>query len=221
MSSKNFGTEIFNCKRTGTISNIFRFVPDVQPYGKYTEMFMYNALKNNEPSFCRNLNVSGTCHSTYENNEAVLNSSGYSFWVYKITTLTKPTCQVHLMLGNALCDTLNGISQNLNTVHVEKDKLFWLTQCNCIWADIVGDNKAKEYLLEKLGDTSNMPNVYDQNKDLIHSHFHPNTLPSESNQILRVPTKVSDPMFHTPTQQHSTDKQQHVDKGSQSPIFLE
>ena len=153
----------------------FRFVPDVQPYGNYTEMFMYNALKNNEPSFCRNLNVSRTCHSIYENNEAVLNSSGYSFWVYKITTLTKPTCQVHLMLGNALCDTLNGICQNLNTVRVEKDNLFWLTQCHCIWADIVGDNKAKEYLLEKLGDTSNTPNVYDQNKDLIHSHFHPNT----------------------------------------------
>ena len=46
------------------------------------------------------------------------------------------------MLGNALCDTLNGIRQNLNTVHVEKDNLFWLTQSNCVWADIVGDNKA-------------------------------------------------------------------------------
>ena len=162
----------------------FHFVPDVQLYGNYTEMFMYNALKNNEPSFCRNLNVSRTCHSIYENNEAVLNSSGYSFWVYKITTSTKPTCQVLLMLGNALCDTLNGISQNLNTVCVEKDNLFWLTQCNCVWANIVGDNKAKEYLLEKLGDISNMPNVYNQNKDLIHSHFRPNTLPSELNQIL-------------------------------------
>ena len=52
------------------------FVPDVQQHGNYTEMFMYNALKNNEPSFCRNLNVSRTCHSIYKNNEAVLNSSG-------------------------------------------------------------------------------------------------------------------------------------------------
>ena len=182
---------------------------------------MYNVLKNNKPSFCRNLNVSRTCHSIYENNEAVLNSSGYSFCAFKITTLTKPTCQVLLMLGNALCETLNSIRQNNNTVHVEKDNLFWLTQSNCVWADIVGDNKAKEYLLEKLGNTSNTPNMYDQNKDLIHSHFHPNTLSSELNQILQVPTEVSHPTFHMLTQQHSTDNQQHVDEGSQSPLFLE
>ena len=29
----------------------FRFVPDVQPQGNYSEMFMYNAVRNNEP-FC-------------------------------------------------------------------------------------------------------------------------------------------------------------------------
>ena len=199
----------------------FHFVPDVQPYGNYTKMFMYTTLKNNEPSFCRDLNVSRTSHSIYKNNEAALNSSGYSFWAYKITTLTKPTCQVLLMLGNALCDTLNGIRQNNNTVQVEKDNLFALTQCNCVWVDIVGDNKAKEYLLGKLGDMSNTPNMNEQNKDLIHSHFHPNTLPLKLNQILRVPTEVSDPTFHTATQQHLTDDQQHVNKGSQSPLFLE
>ena len=220
-SSKNFGTEICNCKRTGKISNIFCFVPDVQPYGNYTEIFMYTALKNNKPSFCRDLNVSRTSHSIYENNKAALSSSGYSFQAYKITTLTKPTCQALLMLGNALCDTLNGIRQNNNTVCVEKDNLFWLTQSNCVWADIVGDNKAKEYLLEKLADMSNTPNMYNQNKDLIHSHFRPNTLPLELNQILQMPMEASDTMFHTTTQQHSTDDQQHVNEGSQSSLFLE
>ena len=101
-------------------------------------------------------------------------------------------------------------------MHVEKDNLFWLIQSNCVWADIVGHNKAKEYLLEKLGNMSNMPNVYDQNKDLIHSHFRPNTLASELNQILQVPMEVSHPMLHTLTQQHSTDEQQHVHEDSQS-----
>ena len=33
--------------------------------------------------------------------------------------------------------------------------------------------------------------------------------------------EVSDPMFHTTTQQHLMDDQQHVDEGSQSPLFLE
>ena len=130
---------------------------------------MYTVLKNSEPSFCRDLNVSRTSHPIYENNKAALNSSGYSFQAYKITTSTKPTYQVLLMLGNALCHTLNGIRQNNNTVRVEKDNLFWLSQSNCVWADIVGDNKAMEYLLEKIGDTT--PNMYNQNKDLIHSHF--------------------------------------------------
>ena len=189
------------------------FVPDVQPHGNYSEMFMYNTVRNNQPSFCRNINVSRTWHSIYENNEAACNSSGYSFQAFKITTSTKPTHQVLLMLGNALCDTLNGIRQNKNTVHVEKDNLFWLTQSNCVWADIVGVNKAQEYLLEKLGDTANTPNVYDQNKDLIHSHFHPNTLPSELNQILGVETEISEPMFHMLTQQDSMEEEQHVDKG--------
>ena len=199
----------------------FCFVPDVQPYGNYTEIFMYTTLKNSKPSFCRDLNVSRTSHPIYENNEAALNSSGYSFWAYKITTSTKPTCQVLLMLGNPLCDTLNGIRQNNNTVRVEKDNLFWLTQSNCVWANIVGDNKAMEYLLEKVGDMSNTPNMYNQNKDLIHSHFRQNTLPLELNQILRMPMQASDTTFHTTTQQHSTDNKQHVNEGSQSPLFLE
>ena len=176
----------------------FCFVPDVQLHGNYTEMFMYNAVRNNEPSFCKNLNVSRTWHSIYENNEAACNSMGYSFRVFKITTSTKPTHQILVMLGNILCETLNGIRQNNNTVRVEKNNLFWLTQSNCVQADIVGDNKAQEYLLEKLGDTANQTNVYDQNKDLIQSHCCPNRLPSELNQILGVQTQE---MFHTLTQQ--------------------
>ena len=196
----------------------FCFVPDVQPHGNYTEMFMYNAVRNNEPLFCKNLKFCRTWHSIYENNEAVCNSNGYSFRAFKITTLTKPTCQILIMLGNALCEALNGIRQNSNTVHVEQDNLFWLTQSNCVWADIVGDNKAQGYLLEKLGDTSNKTNVFDENKDLIHSHFHPNTLPSELNQILGVQT---DETFETPTQQDSTEAEQYVNEGSHSPIILD
>ena len=146
----------------------FCFVPDVQLHGNYSEMFMYNAVKNNKPSFCRHLNVSRTWHSIYKNNEAALNSS--------------PTHQVLVMLGNALCETLNGIRQNNNIAHVEKDNLYWLTQSDCVWVEIVGVNKAQEYLLDKLGEMANTPNVYDQNSDLIHSHFCPNTLPSEFKQ---------------------------------------
>ena len=199
----------------------FHFVPDVQPHSNYSEMFMYNTVKNNKPSFCRNLNVSRTWHSIYENNEAVLNSSGYFFQALKITTSNKPTHQVLLMLGNGLCETLNGIRQNNNTVCVEKDNLFCLAQSNCVWAEIVGVNKAQEYLLEKLGDTTNTPNVYDQNKELIHSHFHPNTLPLALNQILGEPTKISEPTFHTLTQQDSTEEEQYVAEGSHSPIILD
>ena len=121
----------------------FRFVPDVQPHGNYTEMFMYNAVRNHEPSLCKNLNVSRTWHSIYENKEAACNSNGYSFRAFKITTSTKPTHQILLILGNALCDTLNGIKQNTNTVCVEQDNLFWLTQSNCVWVDIVGDNRPR------------------------------------------------------------------------------
>ena len=96
-----------------------------------------------------------------------------------------------------------------------------MTQSNSVWAEIVGVNKAQEYLLEKLGDMANTPNVYDQNKDLIHSHFHPNTLPLELNQILGVQTEISEPTFHTLTQQDLTEEEQHVNKGSHSPIILD
>ena len=61
----------------------FHFVPDVQLHGNYTEMFMYNVVKNNEPSLCKNLNVSRTWHSIYNNNEAACNISGYSFCAFK------------------------------------------------------------------------------------------------------------------------------------------
>ena len=107
----------------------FCFVPDVQPYGNYTEMFMYTALKNSEALFCRDLNVSRTSHPIYENNEAALNSSGYSFRAYKITTSTKPTCQVLLMLGNALCDTLKLVHHHLHDKHKpNRDEQIQFTQ---------------------------------------------------------------------------------------------
>ena len=124
------------------------FVPDVQPQGNYSKMFMYNAVKNNELSSCMHLNVSKTWYSIYENNKAVLNSSGYSFHAFKIITSNRPICQVLVMLGNALCEILNGIKQNNNTAHVAEDNLYWLTQSDCIWAEIVGFNKAQEYLLD-------------------------------------------------------------------------
>ena len=59
------------------------------------------------------------------------------------------------MLENALCETLNNIRQNDNSAHVEKDNLFWLRQSDCVWVEIVGVNKAQEYLLEKLGNMTN------------------------------------------------------------------
>ena len=125
------------------------------------------------------------------------------------------------MLGNALCGTLNGIRQNNNTAHVKKDNLYWLTQSNCVWVEIVGVNKAQEYLLDKLGEMVNTPNVYDQNSDLIHSHFCPNTLPSELNKILGGPSEILEPTFHTPIQQDPTEEEQHVDEGSHLPIMLD
>ena len=181
----------------------FHFVLDVQPQGNYSEMFMYNAVKNNEPSFCRHLNVSRTWHSIYKNNEAVLNSSGYSFHSFKIITSNRPTCQVLVMLGNALCEKLNGINQINNTACVEEENLCWLTQSDCVWVEIVGFNKAQEYLLDKLGNTANTPYVYEQNRELIHNYFHPNILYSKLNtpNILGGPREILDPMFYMPTQQ--------------------
>ena len=193
----------------------------LQSQGNYSKMFMYNAVKNNKPSFCRHLNVSRTWHSIYENNEAVLNSSGYSFHAFKIITSNRPTSQVHVMLGNALCETLNRIKQNNNTANVEEDNLYWLTQSDCVWAEIVGINKAQEYLLDKLGNMVNTPNEYDQNRELIHSHFHPNTLPLELNKILGGPREILDPMFHMCTLEDPMEEEQHVDKGSHLPIMMD
>ena len=92
-----------------------------------------------------------------------------------------------------------------------------MTQSDCVWAESVGVN-AQEYLLDKLGDTVNTHNVYDQNSELIHSHFHPNTLPSELNKRLGGSSEILDTTFHTPTQQDPMEEQQH---GSRSPIMLD
>ena len=87
--------------------------------------------------------------------------------------------------------------------------------------EIAGVNKAQEYLLDKLGDMTNTPNVYDQNSDLIHSHFHPNALPLELNKILGGPSEILDPMFHTPIQQDPMEEEQHVNEASHLPIMLD
>ena len=195
----------------------FRFVPDVQPHGNYSEMYMFNAVRNKDPTFCKNFNVSHTWHSIYEDNLPSCNQKGFSFRAFKITTSTKPTRQILFMLGNALCDALNGIRENTNTVRLETDNLLWLTQSTLVWADIVGDDKAQEYFLQKLGDTAYQTKSYDQINDLIHSHFRPNQLPSELNQILGIDTDN----FRSATQQISTESEQHVEEGSHLPIILD
>ena len=40
-------------------------------------------------------------------------------------------------------------------------------------------------------------------------------------RILGGPSKILDPMFHTPTQQDPTEEEQHVDEGSHLPIMLD
>ena len=84
-----------------------------------------------------------------------------------------------VMLGNAF--SVKHLMESSKTIiqPVLKEKsLYWLTQSDCVLAEIVGFNKAQEYLLDKLGDTANTPNVYEQNRELIHSYFHPNTITS-------------------------------------------
>ena len=114
------------------------------------------------------------------------------------------------MLGNVLCDTLNGINQNNNTAHVKEDNLYWLTQSDCVWVEIVGVNKAQEYLLDKLGNMANTPNGYDKNKDLIQSHFCP-----ESNKILGGPREILDSTFYIPAQQDPTEEELDTDEEEQ------
>ena len=137
-------------------------------------MFMFTAVKNNEAIFCYHLNASHTWHSIYENNEASLNSAGYSFRAFKIVTKTKHKHQVLINLGEAICQTLNAIHQNNNTAHIDPSNLLWI--CNPVWSDIAGYTKAHELLIDHTGNPQDKPNYYHDNKSLIHAYFAPNTL---------------------------------------------
>ena len=77
--------------------------------------------------------------------------------------------------------------------------------------------------MDKLGNTANTPNVYEQNRELIHSYFHPNILYSKLNtpNILGGPREILDAMFYMPTQQDPMEEQQHINEGSHSPIMLD
>ena len=71
--------------------------------------------------------------------------------------------------------------------------------------------------MDKLGDMANTPNIYEQNRELIHSYFHPT---SKLNNILEGLREILDPIFYMPTQQNPTEEEQHIDKGFHSPIIL-
>ena len=96
-------------------------------------MFMFTAVKNNEAVLCDHLNVSHAWHSIYENNEASLNSAGYSFRAFKIVTKTKPTHQVLINLEEAICQTVHAICQ-MTTRHV----LIYQIYCGSItWSGLI------------------------------------------------------------------------------------
>ena len=86
--------------------------------------------------------------------------------------------------------------------------MYWLTQSDCVWVEIVVVNRAQEYLLDKLGNMANTPNVYDKKRELIQSHFCPNTLPSELKKKLGGPRERLDSTFYMPTQQDPMEEEQ-------------
>ena len=124
------------------------------------------------------------------------------------------------MLGNALCETLNGIRQNSNTVHVEKDILFWLTQSDCVWVEIVGVDKAQQYLLRNLATRPIhlMCMIKTENSYIatpIPIHYHWNQIrywECQANITANISYADSERL---------PEEEQHVDEGSHSPIILD
>ena len=174
---------------------VFRVEPtDPDARGSWAEKIVFDAIYKGE-KWVRDLGIDSKNQKWFHENEVVNNEKGYPIRMFVLRCEEMPPKEKIFDLGEHICIQINSAPGNRTTTSVERDAFFWIDpDTKPVWSDIVGVDVAMETLMIKTG-VPNADDYFKQNKDIIHSFFHPGSLSLQLARVLKAPMEEVHPDF--------------------------
>ena len=200
---------------------VFRFEPKdpSNVNGSWSEKTMFECIRSGT-RFVRVLNVNTNVEFWYHDNEAVRNGKGYKIRLFSIDCDGCPGEDSLHGLANRICQEVNDIPGNNTTASIEEGELMWISG-DAVWSDVVGVDRSLEKLLNETGQPED--GYYENNRDLIHAYFHPESLSMDLARILRAPMEQLHPDFRPQVnnnEDEQNDQKQSEDNGSNDEDYI-
>ena len=170
-------------KSPNTSAIVFRVQPnDAKSYGSWSEKTFFDHVRN-ERQWTKDISMDSTVLQWFDGNMPMYNGRGYQIRLFVIYVLELPPKEAIIKLGHHICSQINTDPANNTTMSLHEDTFFWTV--DAVWSDLIGCDQALRRLQKEIGQT--VPGLYENNKEIIHSYFHPKTFSMELARILQAP----------------------------------
>jgi hypothetical protein len=158
----------------------------------WQEKLLTDAVKYQYP-WAKELNFDPTVIFWFRENVPQLNPKGYNIRLFTIRIESEsPPIKANLVaLGQFICDQLNAIPGNQNSISVDEHSFFWVPD-GAVWSDIMGIDAALAALFKEHGHPTG-PEWFETNRSIIYSYFRAGTFTREMVQLLYAPIDELDP----------------------------
>jgi hypothetical protein len=138
----------------------------------WPEKVFVDALKNDDV-WTRQHSICRETHQWYHENQQMKNNKGYAIRLFTMFADNVPTNSSVISFCESVCRCINSSHGNTSTISVMPHNLFWLPN-DSVWSDIVGAQKSVELIVGEKGEPEH--GFYEENEELILTHFHYKTL---------------------------------------------
>jgi hypothetical protein len=171
----NSAAIVMRCAPIVTIPNSFNIC--------WSEKVFVDALRNNETWTTEH----SICHETqqwFHENIQMKNGKGYAIRLFVMYADNVPTHHSVAQYCESVCRCINSSHGNTTTISVNAQNMFWLPD-NSVWSDVVGVQKSVELIVSEKGNPER--GFYEENEELILTHFHDATLSVDLANYLHAP----------------------------------
>jgi hypothetical protein len=171
---------------------VYTLVLRVQPSdhtsraASWQEKLLTDAVKYQYP-WARELNFDPNLIFWFHENSPQVNPKGYNIRLFTIRIESdSPPIKGNLVaLAKFICDQLNAIPGNQNSISVDEHSFFWLPD-GAVWSDIMGIDAALAALFKEQGYPTG-PEWFESNRSTVYTYFRPGTFSREMIQLLYAP----------------------------------
>lgn len=166
-------------EKTGLVFRLQPSHPD-PTWNCWTDKVMFDCMRERR-QWVLDFSIHSTIMKWYHNDLPMKNIKGYCVRLYVIFSQdTNPRKESIIRLGEAICNNLNespGMASDTQATLIVDD-FFWGGD-EAVWADVLGMKEALSLLKLATRTSYITPGYYEANRDVIHSYFHDDQLPSD------------------------------------------